>query len=52
MCALIYAESVANPIRFSPADRSWNNWHYFSIGLFAFSAAFFLTWYWFAANDD
>jgi hypothetical protein len=52
MTVLMHAEAVTFPSPFSPAGEFWNNWHYFSIGLFALSTALFLVWYWFAAKND
>jgi len=52
VAALLYGESMADPSLFSGAGRSWNNWHFLSIGFFVFAAALVFVGFRFAEKDD
>jgi hypothetical protein len=51
--SLINAEAVSVPNPFiHGAGDALNIWHYLAIGLFSFSAALFVVWYWLAERND
>lgn len=52
LTVLAYAELIGIPEVFSHAGRSWNLWHYTTMGIFVLSAASFVIWYWFDEKDD